>query len=81
MDLLQGLESQHAIILLGMVAGVIELIKRLFAKDWKAAITIAAAALVGALVSLAIAINPLLGAVIGLAASGYVTIAQHVGDN
>lgn len=79
MDILNGIESQHAIILLGMVAGVIELIKRIFDKDWKAVATIIGAGVVGALVSLAIAINPLLGAVVGLAASGYVTIAQHVG--
>lgn len=81
MDILNGIESQHAIILLGMVAGVIELIKRIFDKDWKAVATIVGAGVVGALVSLAIAINPLLGAVVGLAASGYVTIAQHIGDN
>lgn len=79
MDILNGIESQHAIILLGMVAGVIELIKRIFDKDWKAVATIVGAGVVGALVSLAIAINPLLGAVVGLAASGYVTIAQHIG--
>lgn len=79
MDILNTIDAQSAIILLGMVAGVVELIKRIFDRDWEAAITIAGAGVVGALASLAIAVNPLLGAVIGLAASGYITIAQNIG--
>lgn len=78
MEILSQLESQHAVILLGMVTGIVELIKRIFDKDWKAVATIVGAGVVGALVGLAISINPLLGAVVGLAASGYITIAQHV---
>ena len=70
-----------AAILLGMVAGFVELVKRLFEKDWKAVIIIAGAGVVGALVGLAIAINPLIGAVVGLAASGYITIAQNIGKD
>ena len=66
-------------ILLGMVAGVIELIKRAFKKDWKAVCIIAGAGVTGALVCLAIGINPLIGAVVGLSASGFVTIAQNIG--
>ena len=66
-------------ILLGMVAGVIELIKRAFKKDWKAVCIIAGAGFTGALVGLAIGINPLIGAVVGLSASGFVTIAQNIG--
>jgi hypothetical protein len=66
-------------ILLGMVAGVIELIKRAFKKDWKAVCIIAGAGVTGSLVGLAIGINPLIGAVVGLSASGFVTIAQNIG--
>ena len=66
-------------IMLGMVAGVVELIKRLFDKDWRATAIIAASGATGALVALPFAINPLMGAVVGLAASGYITIAQNVG--
>ena len=66
-------------ILLGMVAGVIELIKRAFKKDWKAVCIISGAGVTGALVGLAISINPLIGAVVGLSASGFVTIAQNIG--
>ena len=66
-------------ILLGMVAGVIECIKRAFKKDWKAVCIIAGAGVTGALVGLAIGINPLIGAVVGLSASGFVTIAQNIG--
>lgn len=79
MELLQTLEPMTALILLGMVAGVVELIKRAFDKDWRAVATIIGAGLVGSLVSLALGANPLMGAVIGFAASGYITIAQNVG--
>lgn len=68
-------------ILLGMVAGVIECIKRAFEKDWKAVAIILGAAVTGALVGLAIFINPLIGAVVGLSASGFITIAQNFGKD
>lgn len=68
-------------ILLGMVAGIVEVIKRAFEKDWKAVAIILGAAVTGALTALAIAINPLIGAVVGLAASGFVTIAQNIGKD
>lgn len=73
------LDAVTTAILLGMVAGVVELIKRLFEKDWKAVAVITGAGATGALVGWAIAINPLIGAVVGLAASGFITIAQNVG--
>lgn len=76
-----NLEPVTAAILLGMVAGVVELIKRIFAKDWKAVAIIAGAGITGALVGLAISINPLIGAVVGLAASGYITIVQNIGHD
>lgn len=74
-----NLDPIAAAIMLGMVAGVVEFIKRLSDKDWKAAATIVCAGIVGSLTALALAINPLIGAVVGLAASGYITIAQNVG--
>ncbi len=76
-----NLDPIQAAIMLGMVAGVVELIKRLFKKDWKAAATIVCAGAVGALTALALAISPLIGAVVGLAASGYITIVQKFGEN
>lgn len=74
-----NLDATTSLILLGMVAGVVELVKRLFDKDWRAAVTIVGAGVAGALVALILAINPLIGAVVGLAASGYITIAQNIG--
>ncbi len=68
-------------ILLGMVAGIVEVIKRAFEKDWKAVAIILGAAATGALTALAIAINPLIGAVVGLSASGFITIAQNFGKD
>ena len=76
-----NLDAVTTAILLGMVAGVVELIKRIFEKDWKAVAIILGAGVAGALTGLALAINPLIGAVVGLAASGFVTIAQNVGKD
>lgn len=76
-----GLDAITAAILLGMVAAVVEAIKRLFEKDWKAVAIILGAGITGALVGLLVAINPLMGAVIGFAASGYITIAQNIGHD
>lgn len=76
-----NLDPVLAAILLGMVAGVVELIKRLFEKDWKACAIILGAGVTGALTALALAVNPLIGAVVGLAASGYITIAQNIGHD
>lgn len=76
-----NLDPIAAAIMLGMVAGVVELIKRIFEKDWKAVATIICSGAVGALTALALAINPLIGAVVGLAASGYITIVQKFGEN
>ena len=75
------LDAVTVAILLGMVAGVVECIKRAFEKDWKAVAIIIGAAATGALTALAIAVNPLIGAVIGLSASGFITIAQNVGKD
>lgn len=79
MELLAELEPMTAVILVGMVAGVIELIKRIIDKDWRAAAIIAGAGIAGALTSLALGASPLMGAVVGFAASGYITIAQNFG--
>lgn len=68
-----------ALVVAGMVAGIVELVKRAFRKDLKAVVTIIGAGVTGALVVSAFGINPLFGAVIGLASSGYVTIAQNIG--
>lgn len=75
------LEPIVAVIMLGMVAGVVELVKRLFDKDWRAAVIILCAGIVGALTALALGVAPLIGAVVGLAASGYITIAQNIGKD
>lgn len=83
-----NLDPVTAFIMLGMVAGVVELVKRLFdaiknkdADALRAVFIIVGAGLAGILTALLLAINPLIGAVVGFAASGYVTIAQNIGDN
>ena len=73
------LEPITAVILLGTIAGVIELIKRAFDKDWRACAIIVGACITGALVALALAISPLIGVVVGFASSGFITLAQNFG--
>ena len=74
-----NIEPTTAVIMLGMIAGVIELIKRAFKKDWRAVAIIAGAGITGALVALPLNIEPLVGAVVGFASSGFITIAQNIG--
>lgn len=74
-----NLEPVTAAIMLGMVAGVVECIKRMFKKDWRAVAIIVGAGATGALVAWPLGVSILLGAVVGFAASGYITIAQNIG--
>lgn len=74
-----GLSTLATVVLTGLVAGGTELIKRLFDKDWRVAVTIVVAAIIGGLGGLVFGVNFLVGMVFGLAASGYITIAQHIG--
>ncbi len=74
-----NLDPVAAAVILGMVAGAVELVKRAFEKDFKAVAIIIGAGVAGALSALLLSINPLIGAVVGLAASGYITIAQNIG--
>lgn len=74
-----NLDPVATAVILGMVAGAVELVKRAFEKDFKAVAIIIGAGVAGALSALLLSINPLIGAVVGLAASGYITIAQNIG--
>ena len=74
-----GIDALAAAVLTGLVAGVVELIKWIFDKDWRAMATIIAAALVGGAGGLVFGINFLIGMVFGLSASGIITIAQNIG--
>lgn len=75
------LDPVVAVVMLGMVAGVVELVKRAFDKDWRAAAVIIGAAAAGGITALLMGVNPLFGLVVGFAASGYVTIAQNIGKD
>ena len=76
-----GITGVQALLLIGAVAGTVELIKRIFDRDWRAVATIIGAGLVGGLVTLFpdITISFLTGVVGGLAASGFITIGQNIG--
>lgn len=76
-----GLSTLATAVLTGLVTGAVELIKRIFDKDWRAVATIVVASLVGGAGGLVFGANFLIGMVFGLAASGYITIAQNIGKN
>lgn len=73
-----GLSTLATVVLTGLVAGGTELVKRLFDADWRTVVTIIVAALIGGFGGLVFGANFLVGMVFGLAASGYITIAQNV---
>lgn len=80
MEDLFGLDAVTALILTGLVMGGAELVKRLFAKDWMAAVTIAASAIIGGIAGAVLGIMPIQGIAYGLAASGYITLVQNIGS-
>lgn len=73
-----GLSALATVVLTGLVAGGTELVKRIFDCDWRVVATIIVAALIGGFGGLVFGVNFLVGMVFGLAASGYITIAQNV---
>lgn len=76
-----GITGFAAVVLTGLVAGVVELVKRVFDKDWRAVVTIILAGLVGGVGATYLGYDFLAGIVFGLAASGFITIAQNIGKN
>lgn len=77
MDLL-GIDATSAVLLVGCVMGFVELVKALFDKQWRSAVIVTGAAIVGGLLSLALPIDLITGVVAGLAASGAITLAQNL---
>lgn len=73
-----GLTTIATVVLSGLVAGGVELFKRILDRDWRTVVTIIVAALIGGGAGLAFGVNFLIGMVYGLATSGYITIAQNV---
>ncbi len=80
MDML-GITGVQALLLIGAVTGFVELVKRLFEKDWKGAIIIFGAGLIGGLISLfpEMDFTFLTGVIGGLTASGVVFVSQNIG--
>lgn len=74
-----GITGLAAAILTGLVMGGVELVKRAFDSDWRAVVTILVAAILGGFGGLFLGTNFLAGVVYGIAASGFITLAQNVG--
>lgn len=79
MEDILGLDTTTALILTGLVMGGVELVKRLFKKDWKAVAIICTSAVIGGIAGTILGILPLQGIAYGLAASGYITLVQNIG--
>lgn len=60
------------------VVGVVEFVKRLFAKDYQASAIILGASIVGALIGHSLGITYLAGLIMGLQGSGFVTTASYL---
>lgn len=75
-----------SLLAIGTIAGIVEGIKRLFDKDYKAFTIILASGIVGALLGLILPFNDglglsvVMGTVIGFSTTGYVTIVQNIGE-
>lgn len=80
MEEILGIDAMTAVILTGAVMGAVELVKRLFAKDWQAAVIVFVSALVGGIAGAILGLMPLQGIAFGLAASGYITLAGRFGS-
>lgn len=76
-----GITGVQALLLVGAVTGFVELVKKLFDKDWKSAIIIFGAGLIGGLISLfpEMDFTFLTGVIGGLTASGVITVSQNIG--
>lgn len=76
-----GITGITAVLLMGAVMGFVELVKRIFDRDWRAVAIIIGSGLVGGLTSLfpEMSFGFLTGVIGGLAASGYITLGQNVG--
>ena len=79
MENIFGLDAMAALTLTGLVMGGTEVIRRLSKKDYAAAGIVLFSAAIGGVASPMLGINILQGVAYGLAASGYVTLAQNVG--
>lgn len=75
-----GITGIAAIVLYGFVMGGVELVKRAFKKDWQAVAIIVVSGILGGAGGLYLGTDFLAGVVYGLAASGFITLAQNVGD-
>lgn len=78
-----GITGVQALLLVGAVAGFVELVKNIFDRNWRGVAIIVGAGVVGGLLSLfpEIEFGLLTGIVGGLAASGAITIGQNIGKD
>lgn len=77
MELLE-IDAVSAVLIVGAVMGVVEMIKALFGKDWRSAVIIFGAGVAGCVAGLLTGYTPLVGVVAGFAASGAVTLGQNI---
>lgn len=78
-ELLVLIDPVVVLVVLTATTGATELVKRLFRCDFEAAAVIAIASLVGSFVGMAVGVAWYYGLVLGLSASGLVTVTSKFG--
>lgn len=78
-ELLNAIPPLTVAVITFAVAGIVELVKRAFDKDWRAVATIILAGLVGGGIGWAMGTTAIIGAVFGMSATGMITVLQNVG--
>lgn len=78
-ELLNAMPPLTVAVITFAVAGVVELVKRSFDKDWRAVSTIILAGVVGGGIGWGMGTTAIIGAVFGMSATGLITTLQNVG--
>lgn len=80
-ELITVLDPVALVVLTASAVGATELVKRIAKKDYTAALTILVSAVVAALLSPFVGVAWYYGLVVGLQASGFVTVANKIGQS
>lgn len=78
-EILNAIPPLTVAIITFAVAGIVELVKRAFDRDWRAVSTIVLSALVGGAIGFSMETTFVIGAVFGMSATGLISALQNVG--
>lgn len=78
-EILNAIPPLTVAIITFAVAGIVELVKRAFDRDWRVVATIILSALVGGCIGFGMGTTAIIGAVFGMSATGLITVLQNAG--